>query len=247
MSVAKARDSGATALFGEKYGDTVRVVDTQGISRELCGGTHVARSGDIGPFRIVAETSIAAGVRRIEAQTGLAACDHSAQEHAILAALAQRLSIAPADLPARVDALLEQTHRLEKELKAAAEKSALEKGAALAGKFSPVGGIPVLIESVGELDADPLRALVESLRKQTPDSVILLAAVSGGKATFILNAGPSAQARGLHAGKLVGAVAKIAGGGGGGKPDKAQAGGKDPSKLPDALAAARDQIAQTLA
>ena len=247
MALKDVPGSGIIAVFDEKYGDTVRVVDTEGISRELCGGTHVARSGDIGPFRIVVETSIAAGVRRIEAVAGLPACDHTAQEHAILAALAQRLSIGTADLPARVDALLEQTQALEKELKAAAEKSALEKGAALAGKFVPVGGLPVLIESVGELEADPLRALVESLRKQTPDSVILLAAVADGKITFILNAGPAAQAKGVHAGKLVGAIAKVAGGGGGGKPDKAQAGGKDPAKLGDALAVARELIAQTLA
>lgn len=247
MPLKDVPGSGIIAVFDEKYGDTVRVVDTEGISRELCGGTHVERSGDIGPFRIVMETSIAAGVRRIEAQTGLVACDHTAQEHAILASLAQRLSIGTADLPARVEALLEQTQKLEKEIKAAAEKSALEKGAALANKFAPVGGIPVLIESVGELAAEPLRALVESLRKQTPDSVILLAAVADGKITFILNAGPAAQAKGVHAGKLVGAIAKIAGGGGGGKPDKAQAGGKDPAKLPDALAAARDLIANALA
>ncbi|NCA82390.1 MAG: alanine--tRNA ligase [Opitutae bacterium] len=239
--------SGIIAVFDEKYGDVVRVVDTEGISRELCGGTHVDRSGDIGPFRIVMETSIAAGVRRIEAQTGLVACDHTAQEHAILASLAQRLSIGAADLPARVESLLEQTQKLEKELKAAAEKSALEKGAALVNKFAPVGGIPVLIESVGELEADPLRALVESLRKQTPDSVILLASVAEGKITFILNAGSAAQAKGVHAGKLVGAIAKVAGGGGGGKPDKAQAGGKDPAKLAEALAAARALIAQALA
>ncbi len=247
MALKDVPGSGIIAVFDEKYGDVVRVVDAEGISRELCGGTHVERSGDIGPFRILAETSIAAGVRRIEAQTGLAACDHTAQEHSILAALAQRLSIGADALPARVEALLEQTQRLEKEIKAAAEKNALEKGAALAGRFAPVGGIPVLVESVGELAADPLRALVDSLRKQTPDSVILLASVADGKITFILNAGPAAQAKGVHAGKLVGAIAKIAGGGGGGKPDKAQAGGKDPAKLPDALAMARDLIAQTLA
>ena len=238
--------SGIIAVFDEKYGDTVRVVDTEGISRELCGGTHVARSGDIGPFRILAETSIAAGVRRIEAQAGLPACDHTAQEHAILSALAQRLSIGPADLPARIDALLEHGQKLEKELKAAAEKSALEKGAALAAQFAPVGGIPTLVASVGELAPDPLRALVESLRKQTPESVILLASVADGKVTFVLNAGPAAQAKGIHAGKLVGAIAKIAGGGGGGKPDKAQAGGKDPAKLDEALAAAREMLAQAL-
>ena len=247
MALKDVPGSGIIAVFDEKYGDTVRVVDTEGISRELCGGTHVSRSGDIGPFRILAETSIAAGVRRIEAQAGLPACDHTAQEHALLAALAQRLSISAADVPARVEALLEQTQKLEKEIKAAAEKSALEKGAALAGQFAPVGGIPILIASVGELAADPLRALVESLRKQTPESVILLAAVADGKITFILNAGPAAQAKGVNAGKLVGAIAKIAGGGGGGKPDKAQAGGKDPAKLPEALAAARELIAQALA
>ena len=246
MALKDVPGSGIIAVFDEKYGDTVRVVDTEGLSRELCGGTHVSRSGDIGPFRILAETSIAAGVRRIEAQTGLVACDHTAQEHAILASLAQRLSIGAEALPARVEALLEQTQKLEKEIKAAAEKNALEKGAALANRFAPVGGIPVLIESVGELAADPLRALVESLRKQTPESVILLAAVADGKITFILNAGPAAQAKGVNAGKLVGAIAKIAGGGGGGKPDKAQAGGKDPAKLPDALAAARELIAQAL-
>ncbi|MGD9611597.1 MAG: alanine--tRNA ligase [Kiritimatiellia bacterium] len=246
MALKDVPGSGIIAVFDEKYGDTVRVVDTEGISRELCGGTHVSRSGDIGPFRILAETSIAAGVRRIEAQTGLVACDHTAQEHAILAALVQRLSIGAEALPARVEALLEQTQKLEKEIKAAAEKSALEKGGALANQFAPVGGIPVLIESVGELAAEPLRALVESLRKQTPESVILLAAVADGKITFVLNAGPAAQAKGVNAGKLVGAIAKIAGGGGGGKPDKAQAGGKDPAKLPEALAAARELIAQAL-
>ena len=239
--------SGIIAVFDEKYGDVVRVVDTEGISRELCGGTHVDRSGDIGPFRIVLETSIAAGVRRIEAQAGLPACDHTAQEHAILATLAQRLSIGAADLPARVEALLEQTQKLEKEIKAAAEKRALEKGAALASRFAPVGGISVLVESVGELGPEPLRALVESLRRQTPESVILLAAVADGKITFILNAGPAAQAKGVNAGKLVGTIAKLAGGGGGGKPDKAQAGGKDPAKLDEALAAARSLIAQALA
>ncbi len=247
MPLKDVPGSGIIAVFDEKYGDTVRVVDTEGISRELCGGTHVSRSGDIGPFRIIAETSIAAGVRRIEAQTGLVACDHTAQEHAILASLAQRLSIGAEALPARIAALLEQTQKLEKEIKAAAEKSALAKGAALAGQFAPVGGVPVLIESVGELTPEPLRALVESLRKQIPDSVILLAAVVDGKITFILNAGPTAQAKGVNAGKFVGAIAKITGGGGGGKPDKAQAGGKDPAKLPEALAAAREMISQALA
>ncbi len=238
--------SGIIAVFDEKYGDIVRVVETEGISRELCGGTHVERSGDIGPFRILAETSIAAGIRRLEAQAGLPACDHTAHEHGILADLAHHFSVAPTDLPARMEALQQYAHQLEKELKTLAQKNALEKGAALAAQFAPIGGIPVLIESVGELAAEPLRALVESLRKQTPESVILLAATAEGKVTFILNAGPAAQAKGIHAGKLVGAIAKLTGGGGGGKADKAQAGGKDAAKLPAALAHARDLVTQTL-
>ena len=246
VPLQEIQGSDIIAVFDEKYGDTVRVIETEGISRELCGGTHCDRSGDIGPFRIIAETSIAAGIRRIEAQVGGAAAAHTAREHAILTDLAHKLSVAPAELPARGEALQTHAHQLEKELKAAAQKSALEKGAALAAKFAPVGDIPVLIDTVGELETAPLRALVENLRQQTPDSVILLAATSNGKVTFILNAGPAAQAKGVHAGKLVGQIAKVTGGGGGGKPDKAQAGGKDPSKLPDALQTARDLIAEVL-
>lgn len=237
---------GIVAVFDEKYGDVVRVVSVDGVSKELCGGTHVARSGDIGPFRILSESSVAAGVRRIEAQTGPAACEHSLQEHEWLGALASRLSVSAAEVPARVEALLEQTQKLEKELKATAEKNALEKGAALAGQFAVAGGIPVLVASIGELAAEPLRALTEQLRKGNPDSVILLAARDGDKLTFILNAGPAAQAKGIHAGKLVGAIAKVTGGGGGGKPDKAQAGGRQVEKLDEALAFARTQIVQQL-
>jgi len=235
------------AVFDEKYGDMVRVVATEGVSRELCGGTHVERSGDIGPFRILMETSIAAGIRRIEAQVGMPACDHTIQEHDILAGLAHRLSIPAADLPERIAHLVEHNHKLEKDLKHVTEQNALAKGAALAGQVAPVGGIPTLIESVGELAADPLRALIEDLRQQNPDSILLLASVSDGKVIFILNLGAAAQARGLHAGKLIGAVAKIAGGGGGGKPDKAQAGGKHPEKLDEALSTARTLITDALA
>jgi len=235
------------AVFDEKYGDRVRVVDTEDVSRELCGGTHVERSGDIGPFRILMETSIAAGIRRIEAQVGIPACEHTLQEHAILADLAHHLSIPAAELPARIEHLVHHTHALEKELKAATEKNALAKGAALAEQFSSIAGIPVLIESVGKLAADPLRALIEDLRQQNPDTILLLAAITAGKIIFILNLGATAQARGLHAGKLIGAVAKVAGGGGGGKPDKAQAGGKHPEKLDEALATARALITDALA
>jgi len=234
------------AVFDEKYGDRVRVVATEGVSRELCGGTHVERSGDIGPFRILMETSIAAGIRRIEAQVGLPACNHTIQEHDILAGLAHRLSIPASDLPERIAHLVEHSHHLEKELKHATEQNALAKGATLAKQFTNIGGIPTLIGSVGELAADPLRALMEDLRQQHPDSILLLASTTDGKIIFILNLGKTALAKNLHAGKLIGAIAKVAGGGGGGKPDKAQAGGKHPEKLDEALDTARTLITDTL-
>jgi len=238
--------SGIVAVFDEKYGDMVRVVDATGISRELCGGTHVARTGDIGPFRIVAESAVAAGVRRIEAVAGPAAAAHSADEHATLAAIAQRLSVAPSEAPARVDALAAQVKALEKELKAAAEKAALEKGAALASQWREIGGLPVLVADAGPLAADPLRALAEDLHKAHPGGALLLAGADAGKVAFVAKFGPDALARGLHAGKFVGPVAKACGGGGGGKPALAQAGGRDPAKLPDALSAALDAFSAAL-
>ena len=238
--------SGIVAVFDEKYGDVVRVVDCDGVSRELCGGTHVSATGDIGPFRIVAETSVAAGVRRIEAMTGLAACDHTADEHEILSTLSSSLSITPAEVPARVAALQETVRKLEKDLKAAAEKAALEKGAALAANFADVAGVPVLVESAGELAAEPLRALADSLFASHPAGATFLAGTDGGKVTLILKLGPDALARGLHAGKLIGPVAKLVGGGGGGKPAQAQAGGKDATQLAAALQAARTAISAAL-
>jgi alanyl-tRNA synthetase len=238
--------SGIVAVFDEKYGDIVRVVDATGISRELCGGTHVSATGDIGPFRIVAESAVAAGVRRIEAVAGLAACDHTATEHELLSTLAASLSITPAEVPARVAAMQEQAKKLEKALKAAEEKAALAKGAALEKAFADAGGIPLLVADAGELAADPLKALAESLRNGRPEAVVLLASQSAGKLVFYLSAGPAAVKKGLHAGKLVGAVAKMTGGGGGGKPDKAQAGGRDAAKLPDALAFAKAELEKIL-
>ena len=238
--------SGIVAVFDEKYGDVVRVVDVDGISRELCGGTHAAHSGDIGAFRIVSESSVAAGVRRIEAQTGPAAADHTLAEHDALSAVAARLSVSPAEVPARVEALAEQVKALEKELKAAAERAALEKGATLASQWKEIGGLPVLVADAGALAADPLRALAEDLFKAHPNGAILLAGADDGKVTFVAKFGPDALARGLHAGKFVGPVAKICGGGGGGKPVMAQAGARDPSKLPDALSLALTTLTSSL-
>ena len=238
--------SGIVAVFDEKYGDVVRVVDVDGISRELCGGTHASRSGDIGAFRIVSESSVAAGVRRIEAQTGPAAADHTLAEHDALSAVAARLSVSPAEVPARVEALAEQVKALEKELKAAAERAALEKGAALASQWQEIGGLPVLVADAGALAADPLRALAEDLHKAHPGGALLLAASDAGKVTFIAKFGPDALSRGLHAGKFVGPIAKMCGGGGGGKPAMAQAGARDPSKLAEALSLALSTLSSAL-
>ena len=230
-------------FFGEKYGEVVRVVQVggqpagfDGYSMELCGGTHVSRTGDIGQFRIVAESSVSAGIRRIEAVCGLAAWEFGQREHELLHAVSQQLSSAPEQVPARVEALAEQVKKLEKELKQKSAESARGRTDELIGKAQPVAGISVIAADAGALDADGLRGLHDGIREKRPDDLIVLGGAADGKVSFIASAPETLCKRGVHCGKLIGAVAKIAGGGGGGRPDKAQAGGKDPSKVAEAIA-----------
>ena len=242
-----------TQFFGEKYGEVVRVVQVggqagalDGWSMELCGGTHVRATGDIGQFRIVAESSVSAGIRRIEAVCGMAAWEWSQQKHAVLQLLSQRMSAAAEEVPARVEALIEHAKKLEKDLKQKAAESARGRTDELIAKAQDVGGVTLIAAEVGEMDADTLRGLHDGIREKRPNDVIVLGSSTEGKASFIASASEALVKQGIHCGKLIGAVAKVTGGGGGGKPDRAQAGGKDTSKITEAIAKVAEFLAPML-
>jgi len=233
MALAQARDSGAMMLFGEKYGDEVRVVGI-GSSKELCGGTHVARTGDIGPFKIVAEGGVAAGVRRVEAITGHHALNWMQQQAGRAAGLAALLKAPPDDIAARVAGLLDQVRALEKELAALKGRLAAAQGDELAARAVDVKGVKVLAARLDDADARQLRETLDKLKDRLKTAVIVLAAAADGKVQIA--AGVTADAVGrIKAGELVNFVARQVGGKGGGKPDMAMAGGADAAALPAAL------------
>jgi alanyl-tRNA synthetase len=243
MALKDVAGSGIIAVFDEKYGETVRVIDVDGVSKELCGGTHAAQTGQIGLFRIASEGSVAAGVRRIEAMCGMPAYEWTRAEHDLVADLCRRFSANPSELSARIDALVEGNRKLEKELKQKAAASALGQVDALLAKARDVAGVPLVAGFAGEVPGDALRDLADAIRAKLPSGVIVLGSSSEGKAAFIATVSDDLVKRGVHAGKLIGAVAKLAGGGGGGQPARAQAGGKDPSKASDAVAKAAEFLA----
>ncbi|WP_295641982.1 alanine--tRNA ligase [uncultured Methylibium sp.] len=229
-----AQKLGAMMLFGEKYGDVVRVLDI-GTSRELCGGTHVQRTGDIGLFKIVSEGGVAAGIRRVEAITGDNALAWVQSLEGQLGGVAQALKAAPAEVPARVSAVLEQLRGLEKELAALKGRLASSQGDELLAKAVDVKGLKVLAATLDGADAKALRETMDKLKDKLKTAAIVLAAVEGGKVQ--LAAGVTADSVGkLKAGELVNFVAQQVGGKGGGKPDLAMAGGTDAAGLPKALA-----------
>jgi len=233
MAIDDAQKSGAMMLFGEKYGDEVRVLDI-GSSRELCGGTHVARTGDIGLFKIVGESGVAAGVRRIEAVTGENALAYVQSLEINVNQAAGMLKASPAELSARIGGVLEQVKALEKELAAVKGKLASAQGDELLAQAVDVKGIKVLAATLEGADAKTLRDTMDKLKDKLKSAVIVLAAVEGGKVQ--LAAGVTADVIGkVKAGELVNFVAQQVGGKGGGKPDMAMAGGTDPSGLPHAL------------
>ena len=238
MALADAQNSGAMMLFGEKYGETVRVL-TIGSSKELCGGTHVGRTGDIGLFKIVAEAGVAAGIRRVEAVTGDNALAYLQQLESTVGSVAGNLKVTPAELPARVGAVLDQVRSLEKEIAALKGKLASAQGDELMAQAVDVQGIKVLAAVLNGADAKTLRDTLDKLKDKLKTAAIVLAVVDGGRVqlaagiTADLLARPGAR---LKAGELVNFVASQVGGKGGGKPDLAMAGGTDPAGLPQALA-----------
>jgi len=244
MPLDEAQKAGAVMLFGEKYGDTVRVLDI-GSSRELCGGTHVARTGDIGLFKIVAEGGIAAGIRRVEAVTGDNALAYLQQLEGTVSGVAAALKATPAEVGTRVAAVLDQVRALEKEVAALKGKLASAQGDELLAQAVDVGGIKVLAAMLQGADAKALRETMDQLKNKLKSAAIVLAAVEGGKVQ--LAAGVTADRTGqVKAGELVNFVAQQVGGKGGGKPDLAMAGGTDAAKLPQALASVKGYVAAKL-
>jgi alanyl-tRNA synthetase len=244
-STQEAVAAGATALFGEKYGDTVRVVSVPGFSMELCGGTHCRATGDIGPFVVVQEGGIAAGVRRIEAVTGPGALGHIQAQHAALAAVLSRLNAGPAQAAEAVERLQADVKRLGREIGQLKMKAASGGSASAAVEVADIGGVRVLTRKVEDLDAAALRDLADSLKQSLGRGVVVLGAAAGDKVQFVISVTADLTGR-VHAGKLVKELAPLVGGGGGGRPDFAQAGGRLPEKLDDLLAASREAIAKLL-
>jgi alanyl-tRNA synthetase len=242
LPMEEAQKLGAMMLFGEKYGDEVRVLDI-GSSRELCGGTHVQRSGDIGLFKIVAESGVAAGVRRVEAVTGDNALAYLQGLEGTVNQLADALKSAPAELPARLSQVLDQVRSLEKELAAAKGKLASSQGDELLAQAVDVNGLKVLAARLDGADAKALRDTLDKLKDKLKSAAIVLATVEGGKVQLAAGVTADRMAK-VKAGDLVNFVAQQVGGKGGGKADMAMAGGTDPGKLAEALASVRAWVAE---
>ncbi len=235
MDLDHALQTGAMALFGEKYGDKVRVVSIDGFSKELCGGTHVARTGDIGICKIVYEGSISAGVRRIEAITGEGALRRFQEDEGKLARVASAIQVSTNEIVDQVSKVLEEKKQLEHELQQLKMKWAQAQAGSLENQARDVKGVKVLAARVANLDRPQLRAMVDSLRNKWPDAVIVLGTSSDDSSVSIVAGVTKGLTQKVHAGKLAGAVAQAVGGKGGGRPDMAEAGGKDPSALDGAL------------
>jgi alanyl-tRNA synthetase len=240
MAFDDAVKHGAMALFGEKYGDQVRVLDI-GTSRELCGGVHVNRTGDIGLFKIVAESGVAAGIRRVEAVTGEGALALVQNMNRRLNEAAAALKSNPEELTQRIGQVQDHVKALEKELAALKSKLAAGQGDELVTKAVDVKGIKVLAATLEGADVARLRETMDKLKDKLKTAAIVLASVSDGKVSLI--AGVTADATGkVKAGELVNFVAQQVGGKGGGRPDMAQAGGTDPTNLPQALAGVAEWV-----
>jgi alanyl-tRNA synthetase len=249
MSQEAAKRSGAIAMFGEKYGDTVRVVSVGDYSRELCGGTHVARSGQLGLIKLLGESSIGAGVRRVEALVGVDAYQFLAREHALVAQLADTIKARPEELPERINGILTRLKDAEKELADLRVAQVLAAAGELAAGAVDLGGVAwVGTRLPEETKPDDLRKLALDVRGRIPGerpAVVAAVAAAGGRPALVIAVNDAARARGIKAGALVKLAAGVLGGGGGGKDDVAQGGGTDPSRIDEALAAVAAAVSST--
>jgi len=234
MNLDEALKTGAMALFGEKYGDRVRVIKIGDFSTELCGGTHLGRTGEIGLLKVTTEGAVASGVRRVEAVAGPAALESVARTESALREAADILKIGPLEVPARLQKLIDEQRTLEKQLRELEARLARSRAEDLVASARQVNGVAVIAGRIDGLDADGLRSVADTLRTRLGSGVVCVGSVLDGKVNLIAAVTKDLTAR-FPAGKLIQEVAKAVGGGGGGRPDLAQAGGKDPARLDAAL------------
>lgn len=247
MPIAEAKALGAIAMFGEKYGDVVRVIDFPGVSMELCGGTHVRNTAEIGVFKIVSETGIASGVRRIEAVAGPAVLEYLQVRDHIVRELSERFKVKPEELPERITGLQNELRTTQKQLETLKAQLALAKSEALLTTAESVGDYKILVAQLEDVDPESLKTAAERLLQKLDNGAVVLGSVpEAGKVSLVAAFSPAINKKGLQAGKFIGAIAKLCGGGGGGRPNLAQAGGRDASKLPEALESARTQLQSAL-
>jgi alanyl-tRNA synthetase len=244
MDIESAQKTGAMMLFGEKYGESVRVMDI-GDSRELCGGTHVARTGDIGLFKVVSEGGVASGVRRIEAVTGQNALVYLQELESTVTQAAGALKAPVAELRERISHVLDNVKSLEKEIAALKGKLASSQGDEMLSQAVDVKGVKVLVARLDGADVKTLRETMDKLKDKLKTAVIVLAVVDGGKVQIAAGVTPDSMAK-VKAGELVNFVAAQVGGKGGGKPDMAMAGGTEPAKLDPALASVMAWVSERL-
>ncbi len=237
-----AKEMGAMALFGEKYGDIVRVVVVDGFSKELCGGTHVNVTAEIGLFKIVSEAGIGSGVRRIEAVTGYGAHEYLKTQNDLIKEASAALKTRPEEIVSRIDVLNGRIRELEKEVNTLSTKLAKSEVQDLLTSVKDINGVQVVLGQVAAADMENLRATGDMVRDRLQSGVVVLGAVCGDKVNFVAMATADCITKGIHAGNIIKETAKAAGGGGGGRPDMAQAGGKQPEKIAEALQAAEQMI-----
>lgn len=247
MPLTEAKAKGAVAMFGEKYGDEVRVLDFPGVSMELCGGTHVSNTAEIGVFKIISEAGVASGVRRIEAVAGPAVLDYLNVRDKVVKDLSDRFKVKPEELPDRITSLQNELKNTQKQLETTKAQLALAKSESLLTQAETVGDYKILVTNMEEVDPESLKTAAERLLQKLGNGAVVLGSVpEAGKVSLVAAMSHEVNKKGVQAGKFIGAIAKICGGGGGGRPNLAQAGGRDASKLPEALESARDQLRSAL-
>ncbi|BAZ87155.1 alanine--tRNA ligase [Dolichospermum compactum] len=247
MPIAEAKAKGAVAMFGEKYGDQVRVIDFPGVSMELCGGTHVNNTAEIGVFKIIAEAGVASGVRRIEAVSGAAVLDYLNVRDIVVKDLCDRFKVKPEEIPDRITTLQTELRNNEKEIQSLKSQIAIVKSDSLLQTVETIGEHKIIIAQMEDIDAESLKDAAERLLQKIGNGAVVLGSIpEAGKVSIVAAFSPEVNKKGVQAGKFVGTIAKICGGGGGGKPNLAQAGGRDASKLPEALETAKNDLLAAL-